>query len=221
MGLDWVPTNRPKPGAEAEFEDIFNVFFKKKKAGFWASLFAKPVDMEALALRSQEISISAYETLKAPIVGSDPRADEWARKYYEGLEDKTKPLDEFMAEMKGYYVLDLVPDCDGLPVYVSPTLERHAFRAKFLDDCVDIIGDDMHADAWNSKLPREAMVYGNKLMQLDTDYGAANDCLFPKGQRAYPEVEEGSPQSKAHILFSAAKWILFWAEKGHGMEANF
>jgi hypothetical protein len=52
MGLDWNPGNKAKPGHEAE---------------------------DAPLERYHEISITAFETLGAPIVGRDAAADAWAR----------------------------------------------------------------------------------------------------------------------------------------------
>ncbi len=36
---------------------------------------------------------------------------------------------------------------------------------------------------------------------------------------ARPEFEEGSEESRAHILFTAARWCEYWSSRGHGLEA--
>jgi len=33
--------------------------------------------------------------------------------------------------------------------------------------------------------------------------------------------DEGTPARRAHILFSAARWCRFWADRGHGLEPWF
>ena len=42
-------------------------------------------------------------------------------------------------------------------------------------------------------------------------------------QRDPPETEEEqeSPTGQVHIVISAARWCLFWGERGHGMLADF
>ena len=71
MGLDWNPGNRPRPGFEGEFRRLADgIRDQRIKEG------SPEHD------RFFEISISAYETLQAPRVGSDPRADEWIRRKY-------------------------------------------------------------------------------------------------------------------------------------------
>jgi hypothetical protein len=45
----------------------------------------------------------------------------------------------------------------------------------------------------------------------------------PLGQRYLPEsvTEWDDPATKAHIVDSAARWCLFWSQRGHGMMAWF
>lgn len=45
----------------------------------------------------------------------------------------------------------------------------------------------------------------------------------PTGKPHEPPSEfvEGSAETRADILLSAARWCLFWAERGHGMEPWF
>src|SRR5262245_61528302 len=71
LGLDWNPGNRPRPGFEAEFRRLADdIRDQRVKEG-------SPEHN-----RFFEISVSAYETLQAPRVGSDPRADDWIRRKY-------------------------------------------------------------------------------------------------------------------------------------------
>jgi hypothetical protein len=36
-----------------------------------------------------------------------------------------------------------------------------------------------------------------------------------------PDTDEDSLESKIHILYAAAKWLIFYGKNGHGFEADF
>jgi hypothetical protein len=78
MGLDMHPLGKPKPGFEKRFLENFEMITKDK--------FPKPsvsdMDLGKSVMTKQEIldewftiQIQAYETIKAPRVGSDKEAD--------------------------------------------------------------------------------------------------------------------------------------------------
>jgi len=46
-----------------------------------------------------------------------------------------------------------------------------------------------------------------------------DNLVYLKDQRIPPDDE--SMGSKIHILYSAAKWLIFYGERGHGYEADF
>ena len=48
-----------------------------------------------------------------------------------------------------------------------------------------------------------------------------NNLLYLKEQRIPPDTDEDSLENKVHILYSAAKWLIFYGKNGHGYEANF
>ena len=123
--------------------------------------------------------------------------------------------------MQGYYVVDLVAECDGIPVYIAMHDEAHIFRAQFLNDCEEILGTELFERAYETKLAEETKEYANELMEIADQYATSNNCSQLKNQRTPPEVDEDSPEAKAHILFSAARWLQFWSSRGHGMEADF
>jgi hypothetical protein len=64
VGLDWNPLNKPKPGAEAEFE---KVLAKLLSGSRWRQ--------KSRRARFEEISITPYETLGTPRVGSSEQAN--------------------------------------------------------------------------------------------------------------------------------------------------
>ncbi len=224
MGLDWKPMNRPHSGYEGEYRRLFKLLTgeEKQSLSFIDKLKGKKeLSRDELLDQFLSISSTAYKTLNAPQVGSDPKATKWAESQFENREDKSLTLDEFMQQMQGYYVLDLVPESDGMPVYIAMHDEAHVFRAQFLNDCEKILGPELFGMAYESKLAEETLDYSNKLMALAEQYAKEHNCSELKHERKPPETEEDAPESKAHILFSAAKWLKFWSSQGHGMEADF
>jgi hypothetical protein len=216
--------NKPKPGKMEEYDNIFLILSGqiKEKKSFFRRLFDNEANSrESLLNRFLEISIPAYETLGAPQVGLEETATDWAIQQYEYRKDKDLSLNEFIESMRGYYVIDLVPENDGIPVYIAPHYESHVFRAKFLEDCKEIIGDKIIETAFTSQLAKGAMDLGNEIMEVANDFAMQNNIMYLKDQRMPPEFDENSAESKVHILFSAAKWLKWWGERGHGYEADF
>lgn len=211
MGLDWNPGNKPKPGFEAEWKDILE-------------RMAKAIGRERAALetRFEEITIPAYTTLGAPIVGRDRRADGWLLAQHRDPPDPDpRPRSEEerarLERAAGYHVLQLVPSCDGLPVYTNAAVNRElelvSFRAQFLQDCAKEIGDELVSRAY-ARLPPDALVtYGDALLaharRLDPSL---------EHRRDPPDAEEGSREAQAHILFAAGKWCRFWGKRGHFLD---
>ncbi len=44
---------------------------------------------------------------------------------------------------------------------------------------------------------------------------------YLKTQRCPPESDEETIESKLHIVYSLAKWLIFYGKNGHGYEADF
>lgn len=207
MGLDWNPGHKPKPGHEAEFERLFHELGKKKI--WWRERKQK---------RFNEISITAFETLNAPRVGTSPDADDWALEIY-----RREPRDEsvlaWLDKLRGFYVLDLVEACDGIPRYSNGTpggyVERYSFRAEFLSDCEYVIGPDLLEASYVSKLPPEFLTYGEALKQKAAEF------VTSRGVGPFhPESDDpDGPASHADIVGAAARWCLFWASRGHFLDA--
>ena len=133
MGLDWNPGNKPRPGSEAEFERLFHLVDQ-----------ASGSDRDALLKRFFEVSVSAYETLQAPRVGTDENATAWARGKYAENAAAAESEAAFLTKLHGFYVVDLV-SCDGVPPYsnggAGQYVEAFSFRGQFLTDCVAEIGE--------------------------------------------------------------------------------
>lgn len=212
MGLDWNPGHKPKPGHEAEFERLFHAITE-----------ADEDDSEPLVERFQEISVTAFDTLGAPCVGRDREADDWAREKYREVDPPITEA-EWMENMRGFRVLDLVPPCDGLPIYTNGSpggyVEIYAFRGKFLELCTDVIGDELLEQGFVSKLPAELTEYGRTLLAKAEAYAAEHGVDLAAVMAAErPPDDTDSPEFKLHVVVSAARWCLFWAERGHFLDA--
>jgi hypothetical protein len=223
MGLDMRPMGKPKPGFEKRYNEIFEMISTNNipKPSFFDKLLGKkPVTKEALLQEWFENQVKSYETIKAPQVGLDKVADEWiVAKYYE-LEQKP-PLKEFLSEYQGYYVIELATELDGVPVYRAFGQDENVFRGEFLRDCDDLIGEDLVNEAWETKLADDALDYGNRLMAIADTIANENNLEYLKSQRHPPQEDEQAIESKLHIVYAAAKWLIFYGKNGHGYEADF
>jgi hypothetical protein len=224
MGLDWRPMGKPKPGFEERHKQIFRIIQgeeKLKELSFVDKLLGKrPVTNEQLIEDFLDNIIETYETIKAPRVGYDEVANNWIKsKYLES--DKSLTEEDFFKEYLGYYVIELAEEQDGVPVYIALGQDENVFRAQFLDDCKDLIGEELHTEAWSSKLADKTLLYGQKLMSIADRVAKENKLEYLKEQRMPPELDEESLESKLHIVFSAAKWLIFYGKNGHGFEADF
>jgi hypothetical protein len=223
VGLDWNPGNKAKPGFEAEFRDIFLRIRAREGE-----------NRSALVERFHEISTTAFETLGAPVVGRDPEADAWARQLRIDI-DSEESEEDFLAGLNGFAVLPLVPPCDGLPPYSNGSpggyVEAYAFRAQFLHDCEEDIGSELIASAYESKLPDELMVYGRQLLDKAEALAARHgldprDLVIPDEIPTVDEFVAGkraptrwSVEHRIDVVHSAGRWCVFWAERGHILDA--
>jgi hypothetical protein len=223
MGLDMRPMGKPKSGFEERFNQIFRILQgeEKQELSFIDKLKGQKLPTQDKLLEEWfSIQIPSYETIKAPKVGRDEEADNWIRQKY--LESgKSVSETEFMSEYEGYYVIELAKEKDGVPVYISLQQDENVFRGQFLRDCIDLIGEDLVNEAWETKLADDAFNYGQRLMAVADEIAKDNNLQYLKEQRMPPEVDEDSIESKLHIMYSLAKWLSFYGKNGHGYEADY
>jgi hypothetical protein len=223
MGLDMRPMGKPKPGFENRFVEIFEMVTKDKipQPSFFDKLKGKKYPTKDELLQEWFANqVPTYETIKAPRVGRDKEADEWIRNKYNELEQKP-PLDQFLKEHEGYYVIELAKEQDGVPVYISMGQDENVFRGQFLQDCIDLIGEDLVNEAWDTKQADEALDYGYRLMAVADKLAKEHNLEYLKTQRLPPDTDEDAIESKLHIIYSLAKWLIFYGQNGHGYEADF
>lgn len=223
MGLDMRPMGKPKPGFEQRYAEIFYMISTDNipKPTFWDKLKGKNVPTKD-ELLSEWFSnqIQSYETIKAPMVGKDIEAEQWLKEKYEELEQKPV-YEEFLKEHEGFYVIPLAKEQDGVPCYIALGQDENVFRGQFLADCIDIIGEELTNEAWETKLADQTLDYGNRLMTVADKVAKENELEYLKGQRMPPDVDEDTLESKLHIVYSLAKWLIFYGENGHGYEADY
>jgi len=208
MGLDWNPAGKPRPGHEAEFWRLFDALGQDSCP-----------DLEAKQQRFHEIAISAFETLRAPRIGIDPEATEWARQRY-SEQKAEKPLEAWLADLHGIYVVPLVRPCDGVPRYtngsVTGYVEPYSFRAQFLVDAEYILGTDLLNEGWEHKRPAQLRAHGLALRKAAITYGRQHgiEVLAIKDPEDPDTVE-----FHLDVILAASRWCLFWAAHGHPLEA--
>jgi hypothetical protein len=227
MGLDWNPGNKAKPGYEDEAAEIVRQVSgdnldprdRRPSGAGVLSFLSGSMPRERLLARFKEITIPAYQTLNAPRVGRDAAADEWARMQHRES-GSGQPLDEWMRALDGYYVVALVPPCDGLPVYSHGPMgyvELYSFRAEFLKGCKDIIGADLLDAAFTVKLPQTFLRYGNDLLARAAQVSASEGIAIPDE----PPRDLESLGGRLHVVASAGRWCRFWAERGHILDPDW
>jgi len=234
MGLDWNPLGKPKKGMEEEFYRLLGQLSLAKDwvqpAGFSFEKVSKS-RQDALRERFFAIQVSPNETLDAPRVGRDADAEAWIRSQYDDAPHKPPTIEEWVSQFNGYYVLELLPPSDGLPVYSNEALgsywQRWSFRAQFFVDCEDVLGEALFGEAWLHHLPDQLADFGERLMACAREYARIHNVSHILNARWFSKEEEERgedrthPLHKAHIVASAARWAAFWSSRGHGLHADY
>lgn len=227
------PMSKAKPGFEDEFREVFLRIEVAQgnrepieRKGFLGRMFAAKEDPAPLIERFQEISIPPFQAIGAPVVGTDTAADDWVRRLYsEGRIESVDSEAAAISAMTGYHVMEIMPECDGFPIYTHDGLyegvTRASFRGAFLNDCQDVIGDDLHGQAWMAMLADELAAWGRGMRICADEYADKQDVAHVLGDRTWQWTDENAPEAKAHIIDQAARWALWWSDRGHGSEPYF
>lgn len=230
MGLDWLVGNKAQPGHERRFREVLEL------------IVAGEDPDNATVAEWLQIGVPSYTCVGAPRVGIDEPATEWflqrvresqpKRGLLRGLAARlshpggiTKEEREAIQQSYGYYVLELAPACDGLPYYtnalMNSELSLSSFRGAFLNDCQEAIGKELFESAYERKLPEDLAAYGQALMERANAWAEAHGCGAVRELAAPPAADQGSPEAVAHILFAAARWCLYWGQRGHWLDVWF
>ena len=213
MGLDMRPLSKPKAGKEQRFYELYSLIPSENLS---------PDQREQLLKEWFALGIPSYETIKAPQVGRDAQADAWLREQYDADDNPDKPpFDEVYQDYQGYYVIELAPEQDSVPVYRAFGQDENVFRGQFLADCQELIGEDSLNEAWSNHLAEEAVDYAHRLIAAVTPAAQQHGLEYLKDQYEPPEAEPESLESQLHIVYSLARWLIFYGSRGHGYEADF
>jgi hypothetical protein len=213
MGLDMRPLSKPKAGKEQRFYELYSLIPSENLS---------PDQREQLLEEWFALGIPSYETIKAPQVGRDAQADAWLREQYDADDNPDKPpFDEVYQDYQGYYVIELAPEQDSVPVYRAFGQDANVFRGQFLADCQDLISEDLLNEAWSNHLAEEAVDYAQRLLAAVTPIAQQHGLEYLKDQYEPPEAEPESLESQLHIVYSLARWLIFYGSRGHGYEADF
>ena len=213
MGLDMRPLSKPKAGQEKRFYELYSLILSENLA---------PDQQEQLLEEWFALGIPSYETIKAPQVGRDAQADVWLREQYEADDSPDKPpFDEVYQDYQGYYVIELATEQDSVPVYRAFGQDENVFRGQFLADCQELIGEDLLNEAWSNHLAEEAVDYAQRLIAAVTPTAQQHRLEYLKAQYEPPEADPESLESQLHIVYSLARWLIFYGSRGHGYEADF
>ena len=235
MGLDWNPLGKPQPGREKEFYSLLGQLTVPTAWLQPSPVVHTPIppteSHDSIRRQMFSIQVSPYETTGAPRVGRDPAADDWIRAQYEHQPNKPASIEEWVRQFQGYYVLQLLPPNDGLPVYSNAPMgrpwEMWSFRAQFFNDCRDVMGDALLHEAWLHHTPDQLADYGTRLMACADVYATATGVSHVLQLRWFDSADSAkaddktSPLHKAHVIASAARWAAYWSARGHGMEADY
>ena len=130
-------------------------------------------------------------------------------------------MEKYLKDHEGYYVSDLAKELDGVPVYAAIEQDENVFRGQFLLDGIDLIVQELVNEAWETKFADATLDYGQRLMVIADRIATENNLQFLKDKRYPPVSDADSIESKLNIVYSLAKWLVFYGKNGHGYEADF
>ncbi len=213
MELEWEPLAAPKRGYEQEFQDLLARLAHT----------TGPKRMQLLDWLAN-VSIPTFTTIGAPRVGLDAQADEWLRARVE-KSNRLAELEQIKQEMYGESVLELLPPCDGFPVYsnhkVDDRLDRYSFHADLLSNVKDALGPALVQKAHTMLPAAEHELFAGELHEVATKFAEEHSLPAHVATIREPVFPEGSPERNGHVLFAAAKWCTYWALRGYGLAASF
>jgi hypothetical protein len=118
-------------------------------------------------------------------------------------------------------VIELAKEEDGVPVYRAMGQDENVFRGQFIDSCKSVLNESLIHEAWETKLAADALDYGNRLMAVAEKVAVDRNMEYLRMQRLPPDTADDAIESQLHIVFSLAKWLIFYGKNGHGYEADF
>jgi hypothetical protein len=98
--------------------------------------------------------------------------------------------------------------------------DENVFRGKFPDSCKDLPGKELYEEAYVTKMAEDTLKYGQQIMEVAEKIATEHNATYLKDQRFPPENRD-TIEFHIHVLYSAAKWLIFYGKNGHGFEADY
>jgi len=207
MGLDWLPGPKPRNGREAEYLAL------KEALSRWFCWGRKSKEA-----RLEQLTVEPWETLEAPLVGKDERANEWARQNSESRKNRQLDMAGWLKQLEGLPVVELAGPSDGLPLYSNggpgQYVGAESFRAQFLKDCAEIIGEETFNEAFVEMAPDECVAFGNMLEKKARAFAEIRSIDLSKVDEC---EDDGADEFRLGVVLAASRWCIFWGNKGQGM----
>ena len=212
VGLDWEPLATPKRGYERQFVELF-----RKLA------LAHPSRRPQLQAWFADVAEPPFARLGAPRIGHDEATEAWLHARV-ARSNRLAELDQIRADLHGYHVLELLPPCDGFPVYSrckeDDDLERYAFNAALVVEHAEVLGPALVARAGESMLVDAHADFAARLTDVANRYWLDHGLPEHVATIREPVFAEGTPERVGHVLYAAAKWCTYWSERGHGLAVS-
>jgi hypothetical protein len=135
--------------------------------------------------------------------------------------------------MRGTYVLDLVPPCDGLSRHTACAtslgfprftfgvengcVAKFSFNAQLLMNCTAIIADDLAALAHEPKLPDATQRFGEELGHRAMQYAETHRI---DSSLIHLARDRDTVEFHLDVVLSAGRWCQFWAGHGHWLDID-
>ena len=182
-------------------------------------------DTDAALARFDEISQDPGITLNAPVVGRDAKADAWVQDAFAKRWLKAKNADDAVKRYDGLYVYDLLPVNDGFPVYSPYSWDKGHDRTTLYGTVIgafeDQIGNALTTNLHGPLLASELAEWGGELRRWADDYAKTHQLEAILGNRGFISDNDGGPEICLHIVDQAARWAVFWSDRGHGSDPHF
>jgi hypothetical protein len=182
-------------------------------------------DFDAALARFESISEPMYVRLNPPVVGRDQEADAWVCDAYREGRITAKSEAKALAKFEGYRVLQLLPVCDGFPVYCSyeqnSEVDRTSFYGSVLGGWDTLDGTGLITDMHGPLLASELAAWAEKLHAWADDFAKTHNMSHIIGYRDYYAEDPSGPDTCLHIVDQLARWATYWSSRGHGSEPIF
>jgi hypothetical protein len=194
MALDWIAGHRPKPGHEAEFQEIVEtLLFDRLGRADRAAASRAQRERRAFFGRPKTVQATG-ETLR--------------RRYDEIGIPASETLSKAAAEAPG------IPGIgDGAPEWPA---ERALFHAGCLAGATAIIGDHLLQACHEVKFAPDLSAFGRALLVRANAFAKARQLDMP----GMPPADPASPEGQLHAVATAGRWCRFWGERGHLLEPS-